>query len=283
MERFSSRSNEPLGVWRGYPIYLTTILSGLFIAGLVLSTLLGALRTPAVYLLIFKMPLEPSLSLWRLVTYVFIGRLSFFTPFGILLFYWWSVGIETHLGRWVLAKLLTLLVLVSPAVCAVWWWGFGTPTLSAGNYAFTCGLLVAFATLYPQTEAWGWIPFKWIAFASIACGSLMLFGDRDWFSLSELWATCAAGFAFVRISKSIDEEDYFPPLARLKNFFRRKPKFRVVPSPAMRGRVTEESATQRDMDALLDKIAKSGMASLTAKERARLEAGRAELLKKDRR
>jgi hypothetical protein len=37
------------------------------------------------------------------------------------------------------------------------------------------------------------------------------------------------------------------------------------------------------MDALLDKIKKSGMASLTAKERARLEAAREELLKRDRR
>ena len=35
-----------------------------------------------------------------------------------------------------------------------------------------------------------------------------------------------------------------------------------------------------EMDALLDKIARSGLASLTAKERARLNAARAELLRK---
>ena len=52
----------------------------------------------------------------------------------------------------------------------------------------------------------------------------------------------------------------------------------VLPSPD-----AQESDAASDMDALLDKIAKSGIASLTAKERARLEAGRAELLKKDRR
>jgi hypothetical protein len=36
-----------------------------------------------------------------------------------------------------------------------------------------------------------------------------------------------------------------------------------------------------EVDALLDKIARSGMASLTAKERAKLDAARANLLKKD--
>jgi hypothetical protein len=36
-----------------------------------------------------------------------------------------------------------------------------------------------------------------------------------------------------------------------------------------------------DIDALLDKIAKSGINSLTSKERARLEKGRENLLKKD--
>jgi hypothetical protein len=36
-----------------------------------------------------------------------------------------------------------------------------------------------------------------------------------------------------------------------------------------------------EVDALLDKIAKSGFASLTVAERARLDAARVELLKKD--
>ena len=41
--------------------------------------------------------------------------------------------------------------------------------------------------------------------------------------------------------------------------------------------------TPNEMDALLDKIAQSGIESLTAKEKARLEAGREELLKRGRR
>jgi hypothetical protein len=36
-----------------------------------------------------------------------------------------------------------------------------------------------------------------------------------------------------------------------------------------------------EVDALLDKIARSGIRSLTAEERARLEAARADLLKRD--
>jgi hypothetical protein len=82
----------------------------------------------------------------------------------------------------------------------------------------------------------------------------------------------------------------------------RKPRFRVVPSPsertggfgrsaagapaAPRVRASEINASVRSMqaesevDALLDKIARSGLASLSAAERERLEKARQEMLKK---
>ena len=47
----------------------------------------------------------------------------------------------------------------------------------------------------------------------------------------------------------------------------------------VRPRVLDQTATS-EVDALLDKIAQSGIGSLTEKERARLESARAELLKK---
>ena len=45
-------------------------------------------------------------------------------------------------------------------------------------------------------------------------------------------------------------------------------------------RVAREDATMAEVDALLDKIAKSGIASLTPKERAKLEAAREGLMKR---
>ena len=121
MARYHSGNHQPLANWNNLPIYLATILSAVLAAGLVLVAVLGSMGSPLVMSLAFAMPLDPAWSLWRLFSYVLVNQISFFTPFAILCFYWWSVGIETHLGRDILARLVLLLVLTAPAVCGVWW------------------------------------------------------------------------------------------------------------------------------------------------------------------
>jgi hypothetical protein len=69
--------------------------------------------------------------------------------------------------------------------------------------------------------------------------------------------------------------------------FRRRPKLRVLPDlpasppkPVAPPRTEREVATMAEVDALLDKIAVSGIGSLTPKERAKLEAAREDLMKR---
>jgi len=180
--------------------------------------------------------------------------------------------------------LLLLLTFVVPGMAAIWWWGLGVPSVATDDYFLLGGLIVAFATLYPNTEAWGWIPFKWMAFACIFCGSLMLLAGHDWLGIAQLWSSSAIGFAFIRYAREQEFDDYVSPLVRVKAFFRRKPKLRVMPAPG-RARYRAEAGedTESEIDPLLDKIAKSGMASLTAKERAQLEKAREALMRKDQR
>ncbi|MGB8167949.1 MAG: DUF6576 domain-containing protein [Chthoniobacteraceae bacterium] len=285
MARYSSGNNQPLTHWNNLPIYLTTILTAVFVLGLIVSAVFTSLNSPLLGLLVFEMPLRPEWSLWRLFTYVFIGRISFFTPFSILFFYWLGVGVETHLGRVVLSRLLILITLVTPAMAALWWWSFGVPfnSYAIDNYMLMSGLLVTFATLYPTTEAWGWIPFKWVAFACIVCGSLMLLAGRDWLGLSQLWASCAVAFAYTRHALELGYDDYESPFSRIQTWFRRR-KFRVVrPGDAASSRRSEasESGPAEEMDRLLDKIAKSGISSLSSAERSRLEKARQALLKRE--
>lgn len=284
MARYYSGRNQPLTHWNNLPIYLTTILAALLVVGLIVSAVLMSAQSPLLAWLIFAMPLEPGWSLWRLVSYVFIEEVSFFSPFGILFFYWMGVGIESHLGRPKLARLLVLITLVTPAVAALWWWFAGVPsnTMRWSDYMLLSGLLVAFATLYPQTEAWGWIPFKWVAFACIFCGSLMLLARNDWLALTQLWASCAAGFGYIRYAVEQEYDDYESPVSRLQTWWKRR-KFRVVRTPSEatpRRRAEVEAGPAEEMDRLLDKIARSGLGSLTAKERARLEKAREELLRR---
>jgi len=283
MARYLSGPTQPLGKWNNIPIYLTTILTAVFVVGLIGTAILDAGAPGLISPFVFQMPLRPAWTLWRLFTYVFVNPVDFFTPFSIICFYWFCVGIETHLGRAVTTRLLILLILVPVVFAALCWWLLGLPGGAAGNMLLISSLLVAFATLYPNAEVWGWIPFKWMAFACIFCGSLMLLARQQWLGIAELWISCGVGFAYIRHAKDLEYEDYVSPVARVQKLFQRKPKFRVVPAPRNASYREVISEPESELDVLLDKIARSGMNSLTAKEKATLEKAREALMRKDQR
>jgi hypothetical protein len=225
-------------------------------------------------------------TLLSIVTYPFVGLMSFFTPLGIFCFYCWAVGIETHLGRRVIATLLILLVLTPVAVGAFWWYVLHQPAGAGGNYLLVAGLLTAFGTLYPNAEWRAWVPFKYIVFACLLCGSMMELAKHHWFTLACLWASAFVGFAYVRHAIDQEYDDHVPLAARIRSWFRSKPKFRVVPrirdADAMRAREESDGdELSSDVDELLEKIARKGLSSLSAGERARLEQARENLLKKE--
>ncbi len=295
MARYLSRETEPYGKWNGIPIYLTTILAAVFVVGLFVSAFLASASSPLLHHLTFFLPAEGWTVLPAIVTYPFIDKVTFFTPFSILFFYWLGVGIETHLGRSVLAKLLILLTLAPVVVVSAAWWIFQIPTVLpsfcqfglSGGFLMMAALLMAFATLYPNAEWLGWVPFKWVAFACFVCGSLMAVSHRDWLSVAALWATCLAAFFYMRHAIEQDYDDHIPLAVRIRAWFRSKPKLRMLPrpAPAPRRKIVNDfdDDTDSDVDALLDKIAKSGLSSLNKNERARLEKARETLLKKEQR
>jgi hypothetical protein len=144
----------------------------------------------------------------------------------------------------------------------------------------TVGLLVAFAALYPDMDyIGGWIPLKWFAFVCIACGSIQFFPHHDWLGLIELWLNCFVGYAAIQYARG----NFHLPRIPMPSF-RPKPKFRVVPRPAPEAEIApilaEEDAEVDSINPLLDKIAKSGIDSLTSAEREKLEKARQNLLKK---
>jgi hypothetical protein len=87
MARYSSYSNnEPLTRWNDLPIYLTTILTAVFVAGFLFQSAYPNCSQHGVALVcLVSMPLDPLWSIWRVATYVVLDPVSFFTPFSILL------------------------------------------------------------------------------------------------------------------------------------------------------------------------------------------------------
>jgi len=193
----TSGDYQPIRYIGRVPIYATTIITAALGAGVIIFTVLASLRIDPVELLGFSTYRFANGAVWQPLAYILVNAPSFFTVLGLWCFYSWAMESERYLGRIRFLKLFALLVLVEPIVCGLWRAvGFGGRI--AGSYEITAAYLVAFATIYPGIEYFGWIPLKWFAFACCAIGSLMYFPAHDWFGLSLLWAEIGAAFGFVR-------------------------------------------------------------------------------------
>ena len=267
----NSKDYGPVTWFRRTPIYATGILVACLAVGMLSTVLLTALGGRVEWFLFSPFAFWKMGRLWQLFTYPLLGSPDFFFVIGLFFFYRFGVDVERELGRTRFFRLLALLWGVPPLLLSLWWLLGCENSFCVGSYNLSIGFFVAFATLYPNLEFWSWITMKWLAFAGIFLSSLNYLPTHDWPGLTGLLATCGTAFGFVRFLKQGGSVNFMGPL---KALFRPKPKFKVVPKP-------QESWSVHDsIDPLLEKISKSGLASLTAKEREQLQRAREVLLKK---
>ena len=270
------RDNQPLTRIGSLPVYGTTIIVAALVVGLVFSALAGDRAALAMF------AFSPELfwkhgQVWRALSYLIVGQVNFFTIFSLLFLYSFGRNCEQELGRARYFGFLALLIATPVAIATLLWLvGFGGGVACSRHLSM--GLVIAFATIYPNVEWLAGIPMKFVAIGCMFLAAVGHLSEGDHIGLGSTLATCAVSFGYIRAMRAGTFDGFSLPA-----LFRRQPKFRVLPAPDQRGSAAREGEIPSDMDALLDKIAKSGLASLTAKERARLEAGREELLKKDRR
>ncbi len=277
----SFNEDRPVSYFRGYPIYYATILTVLYGLGVVLTAIFQAAGVP----------LEPFIfaperaifggQIWTILTCTFLNEISFFSIFGLLFIYIAAVEIEKYIGT---GRFLTLygLVLFLPIVTLTgWMFLFGPPFLFFGNTFVAAGFFIAFCTLYPHLQWFGVIPLKWLGVGSVLLGSLMYLMQHQWAPLTTLWVVSGSAFGYIRFLQTGGE------LPKIPNLFRRpqRPKLRVVPRPRPRPVPPSsevKSAEATEIDQVLDKISRHGLASLTHQERATLERAREKLLQQDR-
>lgn len=273
---------QPYRLPNGYPVYLGTLLvlihvtmlvvwmfvatagSGHWMAVLSVSAYslkLGWLWQPFTYALV-----HPPGSAWQTLNFAFEMYLL------------WIFGreVERFFGRTTFLKLYLILCLVAPVVVLLCG-GMG-PYLHSGSFSADFGILVAFATIYPSAQLRYALSAQWLTGILAAIVIIPDVANREWQHLLVFCASIAAAYFFVRYQKG----DFTLPSFRF-GFPRRKPKFHVVPRPAppvQRARSTPVAESMDDVDALLDKIARTGLNSLSAAERARLERASADLKKR---
>jgi membrane associated rhomboid family serine protease len=263
--------------WMGrLPVDVTTILVAVHVVAAIITCLLVAVGAAAVLdLLLFDSArVLGAGQVWRLGTYALVHAPSALLWFAIEMYMLFIFGreVEKFIGQRSYIVLYLLLLFVPSLVLTLW--GLGQRTGLAGSPALHFGVFVAFATIYPSAELLLRVTAKWMALILAAIYSFELLAYHAWTDLTVVWISTATGFIFIRL------QGVGPELAWWQNFkarVRPQPKFKVVPKPAAPHR--GEDDVYESVDPILEKIAKSGIGSLTANERRQLDRARNRLLK----
>ncbi|MEY4940230.1 MAG: hypothetical protein RIQ93_1965 [Verrucomicrobiota bacterium] len=271
----SSDDHQPVTWLRGQPIYAVHLLVLGFVGSMILTTILRFAGGGQVLdsLIFLSTPVLGG-EVWRVLTYGLVNDPSLWFVIRMLMLVWFGRELERFFGRMVFLRFYAGLYLFMPLMFTLM--GLWRPTLLAGESG-GFALFVAFATLYPNVAMIFNILAKWAAAILVGIYTLMALSSRDWVQLASLWVAVGYGYAFVRY-----EQGHF----RLPNFRpagRSKPKGSFSPDLRPKKAVTVKSAGGNSMveiDAVLDKIAQSGIGSLTAQERAKLDAAREDLRRK---
>ncbi len=264
----NSNDYAPLFWYKRNPFYLTAFICVALLIGIVVVTILDTANVDTQHLLGFWPFGFFHGRIWQLATFPFVDYPNFFSLFNILFLYWFGSDVEKYIGRRRFISLLAILWIFPPVIISAWQSPY-FPEVYFGSREFTAALVIAYATLYPNLEYWGWVPMKWVAAACLFLSSLSFLPRHNWVGLVLLWAMCAAAFGYIRWLQHGAE------LPKVFSIFSRKPKFKVVPRET-----SPRDEVHESIDPILDKISKHGLASLTAREKALLERASASLQKK---
>ncbi len=266
----NSGNTSPL-TWVGsFPVYTSTLLAAIHAVTMVLTALAMAAGAEAL-IQSFQYSSQAVLShfaVWQFVTYAFVHRPDIMFLLEIYLLVVFGSEIERFLGRRAFILLYATLLLLPPIVLTAAALT-GLPSVFMGSSALHFGVFVAFASLYPGAQIFFSLQARWVALALLVISALQLLAYSMWTNLGVLLLDCGAAFLFIHRFRNGQFFEW-PRLFR--------PALRVLPRPA------EQSPSEplASIDGILEKISKSGMSSLTSKERSQLERARAALIEKDR-
>jgi membrane associated rhomboid family serine protease len=290
----------PITTWGKIPIYITTIILGIQVLGLLLGILWELSHFPVLALFISGLAFYPEdtfkgFQIWRLVTYLFIDRPNFFSLFALCFMWFYGREVENYLGR---VRTITFFLILTyvPVVVGTLCWLIGFNGIGlAGTYNFSIGVILAFATLYPRMEWMFGIQWKYFAWASVVLGAMGPLQQQDASRMPTLLmyaAACLGAWGYIRWLQMGGETPEF----NFGKVFKRRPKLKVVrggnassaPAPVRQARESQVensfkpggSVPQAVVDQILEKVGKEGIGSLSAKERQLLEKHSTDLKKR---
>ena len=270
--------------------------TALLVIGGVATMFLYAISTSTFGRLVFFPDLVRGGEVWRLITWPFANQPDIFPV--ITLFFFWRVGhfVEEMLGRNRYAVLMGLVTVVPAAIVSL------LDQQTFPTYAeLGLGLLltvafVVFAVENPEAQSWFGIPVWVIAAVFTGIYVLQVTAERYWGTLIMLLIAIVVGLITVRQWGFAERLSFIPNVGSRKPYPPRRGPAPARPSGRRSGggggggagrrsgqvvegpwsaptpprSSAEIAAAQAELDGLLDKISATGLDSLTADEKRRL-------------
>ena len=301
MRAFDLGDEGPLFYLGEFPVRFITLLVALHCIAMIAASLLMASGYGGLLdLLSYSSTAVSHGQVWRLFTYAFVAGPSIWFLFEMLMLYYFGREVENGLGWRRFAVLYTGLLLLGP--CLLQAFGYaGRPQVFTGAQEVNFAVFAAFVAMHPGAQFFFGMAARWVFVGLLAISSLQLLAAQQPSRVLVLVASSIlavvlmrrAGFVEPLFGFSFSMRWSFPGLRRSG------PKFSVLSgglspkgkeiaqegSPAVvqstpSGVESVTESAEREMDRLLEKIGKHGMASLTSSERQSLEEARQVILQR---
>lgn len=279
-----SEDYRPLFWVAGRPIYANALLVALhvlvfLICGICISFMGLDVMVNALALDTYSVW---HLQVWRLVSYVFFDpnffvRASFWFPWNMLVLWFCGREVEQLVGRKSYLALYAMLVVVPAVLLSLLGLAMGQDFgyVTCADAVF--GVFIAFATIYPGAMPWMLvnIPMWVLAWIGLGLSTFLDFVNHAWTAMFMIWAASATAYLTMRYVGAGRGMNWLTDWIESRRAERLARKHDI--------KVLTEKKTSESLDAILEKISRSGIDSLTPSERSALEKARAKLLDRDRR
>lgn len=299
--------NPPLFHIGRFPVYVTTLMVMIHVVMMVLMAL-TTLRAPIWNELAFSASaIIDEFKIWKVFTYAIITPPAFMTALGLVFFFFFGQAVEERLGRKEFVKLYAILWLLAPLAVFFLHLISGRTWLEGplmGSSAIHFSMFLALAFYHPDAPTFFMIPIKWLALFFVVVSTLEYLSVRYTEGLLALWSSILVTYIFLRkqglpMRFGVIEGPLLNALPNRKERAyrqsqrnlrlvkaKRRPAAAAIskyqPKIAPRAEIPEGRPASRSVDAILEKISKQGIQSLTKEERKLLEEASADLSDSDR-
>lgn len=216
-------------------------------------------------------------AVWEIVTWPIANVPAFMTVWNIAIFWFMGRRMERELGRARFGWMLLAITVAGSVLAILLSLAFQAPLAIGGISTLAMIVVLLFIADNPHAPFFFGIPAWVIGLVMVAIPILQFLGDRAWLYLLHFVLTLVAAAVAAKQAGLLSQYAFIPgrmwtpgQRARKKNRQRGTSGATVVQGP-WTSSYEPPAREDAEMDALLDKIMASGLDSLTAKERKRLE------------